>query len=218
MKLNLKAQCDNQLDISQELMDFGHERIIAKGNVIYSKGDKSGGLYYVKKGLVGLINLSPNGNESLLRIFGQKFFFGYRSLFPKENYHATTIALTDVKLIYFPFKDVEDILQQFPEVMLHLAKVLSRDLRIAEERFNDITGKRVISRIIESLIFLKHRYPDYQWTRREIGEFCGAKTETVTRALSQLEKEGFIQKEGREIHVVNPLELLTYSENLEMDV
>lgn len=218
MKLNLQNKCDNHFELSQELKDFGHERFIPRGNVIYSKGDKSNGLYYVKKGLVGLINLSPNGNESLLRIFGQKFFFGYRSLLPQENYHATTIALTDVKLIYFPFRDLESILKQFPEVILHLSKVLSRDLRIAEERFNDITGKRVISRIIESLIFLKHRYPDYQWTRREIGEFCGAKTETVTRALSQLEKEGYIQKEGREIHVVNPLELLRYSENLEMDV
>ena len=218
MKLNLKSKCDNQMDISDELCSFGHERFFQKGSVIYNKGDRSGGLYYIKKGLVGLINLSPNGNESLLRIFGHKFFFGYRSLIPQENYHATSIALTDVTVNYLPFRDAKDIQERFPEVMLHITKVLCRDLRIAEERFNDITGKRVVSRIIESLIFLKQRYPNYQWTRREIGEFCGAKTETVTRALSKLEKEGFIQKEGREIHVVNPLELLAYSEDLEMEL
>jgi CRP-like cAMP-binding protein len=218
MKLNLSAKCDNQLDLSSELREFGHQRTFNKGDVIYNKGDKSSGLYYIEKGLVGLINLSPNGNESLLRIFGHKFFFGYRSLLPAEDYHATSVALTDVTITYFPFKSGEEVLEQYPEIVLHLAKVLSRDLRISEERFNDITGKRVASRIIESLIFLKHRHPNYQWTRREIGEFCGAKTETVTRALTKLEKEGLIQKEGREIHIVNPLDLLSYAENLEMEL
>jgi CRP-like cAMP-binding protein len=170
MKLNLEAKCDNQMNLSEELSRFGHERFFQKGSVIYSKGDKSSGLYYIKKGLVGLITLSPNGNESLLRVFGHKFFFGYRSLLPQEDYHATSIALSDATLIYFPFRDAEDILRQFPELMLHLARVLSRDLRISEERFNDITGKRVVSRIIESLI--KTRKRRFNPKRRSRNSYC----------------------------------------------
>jgi DNA-binding MarR family transcriptional regulator len=95
--------------------------------------------------------------------------------------------------------------------------MLARDLRISEERFNDVTGKRVTSRITETLIYLKQHHPTYQWTRREIGEFCGAKTETVTRALSKLEKRGLINKVGREIHLNDINALLDYAEEVDFD-
>ena len=80
-------------------------------------------------------------------------------------------------------------------------------------RFAGITSKKVTSRIIESLIFLKNRYPEYKWTRREIGEFCGAQTETVTRALTKLEKEGLIKKSGRDIIIVDEENLFCRAEN-----
>jgi CRP-like cAMP-binding protein len=218
MKIKLGPTCLNKFELTDRLKEFGRERVFSKGDVLYNKGDRPSGLYYIKEGLVGLINLAPNGSESLLRVFGEQFFIGYRSFIVNEEYHATSIALTDVKLVYFPFKSAEEILGECPHLLLHLSQMLARDLRIAEERFNDLTGKRVINRIIESLIFLQKRQPDYQWTRREIGEFCGAKTETVTRVLTKLEKEGFIKKDGRTIDIVNVNELLDYSEELELSV
>ena len=77
-------------------------------------------------------------------------------------------------------------------------------------------AKTVINRIIESLVFLKHRQPDYQWTRREIGEFCGATTETVTRVLTKLETAGLITKDGRDINILDVHKLLEFSEDLEL--
>ena len=111
---------------------------------------------------------------------------------------------------------MQTVLEKCPKMLLHLSQTLARDLRIAEERFNDLTGKRVINRIIESLVFLKKRQPEYQWTRREIGEFCGAKTETVTRVLTRLEGEGLIVKDGRDINIPDVQKLLDFSEELEL--
>lgn len=216
MKIKLGANCLNKFELTQILKEFGQERVFSKGDVLYNKGDKPSGVYYIKEGIIGLINLAPNGTESLLRVFGEKFFIGYRSFLVNEEYHATSISLSNVKLVYLPFENAQAILDRCPKMLLHLSQMLSRDLRIAEERFNDLTGKRAINRIIESLVFLKQRQPEYQWTRREIGEFCGAKTETVTRVLTQLEKEGFIEKDGREIFIKDNNALLEYSEELEL--
>ena len=102
-------------------------------------------------------------------------------------------------------------------MLMHITQMLARDLRIAEERINDITGKRVTSRIIEALIFLKNREPDYVWTRREIGEFCGAKTETVTRTFSVLEKKGLIIKDGREVSIPDVNTLLDYRTEVDLE-
>lgn len=217
MKLILDGYLENEFEISQELKNFGFTKQFHKGDTIYHKGEVSTGLYYINDGLVGLVNLSPNGTESLLRVFGHKFYFGYRSLISHEPYHASTVALTDVSITFLPFNSVNEILEKFPKLLIDLTVALSVDLRVAEDRLNDITGKKVINRIIESLIFLKHRYPEYRWTRREIGEFCGAKTETVTRALSELERLGLIEKVGREINILDNEKLISYSEEIELD-
>lgn len=216
MKINLEGRCLNKFELTEILKDFGRDKVFSKGDVLYNKGDRPSGIYYIKKGIVSLINLAPNGSESLLRVFGEEFFIGYRSFLASESYHATSIALTDVDLIYLPFENTQIILEKCPQMLLHLCQMLARDLRVAEERFNDLTGKRAVNRIIESLVFLKQRQPEYHWTRREIGEFCGAKTETVTRVLTQLEKEGHITKSGRQIVVNDYNALLNYSENLEL--
>lgn len=217
MKLKFNDTCLNKFELTPKLLELARDRVYSRGDVLYNKGDRPAGIYYLKKGMMGLINLAPNGTESLLRVFGENFFLGYTSFIVNEEYHATMVALSDVELIYFPFESIEQIQDMCPEMLLHLTKALARDLRISEERFNDITGKRVINRIIETLLFLKHRQPEYQWTRREIGEYCGAKTETVTRALTKLENTGLIKKEGRKIIINDVQRLLDYSEELELN-
>ncbi len=215
MKLHLNNAFDNRIDLPENILEMGMVKKFRKGDILFNKGDQSRNLTYIKSGIVGLLNLAPNGHESLLRIFGEKFFLGYRSFLVGENYHASAMALSEGELLVFPYTGAEEVQRNMPELFLHLTRMIARDLRIAEERFNDITGKRVVSRIIETLIFLKQRHPEYQWTRREIGEFCGAKTETVTRALTKLEKAGLIEKEGREIHLGSIQDLLNYSESQE---
>src|SRR5690606_14605911 len=118
---------------------------------------------------------------------------------------------------FFPLKSPKECLSNNPDLFFHLLKNLAYDLRLAEERLNDFSGKKVSSRIIEGLIFLKLRYPGHVWTRREIGEFCVAKTETVTRVLTKLEGLRLIRKEGREIIIPDQEALLAYSENLALD-
>lgn len=216
MKLHLNNAHDNRYNLPEDFIAVGKIKKYKKGDILFNKGKSIKQLTYTLNGIVGLVNLSPNGHESLLRVFGEKFFVGYRSFLVNEDYHASAVALTDVELLTFPFLSAEEVLANAPELFLHISRMLARDLRIAEERLNDITGKRVISRIIETLIFLKQRHPTYQWTRREIGEFCGAKTETVTRALTRLEKEGLIRKEGREIILADIQSLLNFSESFDL--
>jgi CRP-like cAMP-binding protein len=217
MLLNIANKCPNAVDLGPELREIAQVRIVTKGQNVYEKDETPAGIYYIESGLVGLLGLAPNGNETLHRVFGEHYFFGHRSFITGDKYHATAMALAASKLMFFPFSSIAQLEEKYPKLLTHLAQVLGRELRQAEERYNDLTGKRVINRIIEALIFLKNRYPEYQWTRREIGEFCGAKTETVTRVLTQLEKEGFIEKDGRDINILNAQSLLTFSENLELE-
>lgn len=218
MKVSNTTQDINCYYLNEDFKSIGTLRSLKKGGVLYAKGESHGGFYYILSGLMGLVDIAPNGSESLLRVFGQNYFTAYRSFLAGEVCNATCTALTDINYLYFEFSNGEELMRKYPDVFLHITKTLCHDLRIAEERLNDLTGKRVINRIIEALIFLKQKDPHYIWTRREIGEFCSATTETVTRAFSKLEKEGLILKEGRDIVIKDVENLLSYSLELESQI
>ncbi len=218
MILNLKQECLNiYKNLPKEIQDKSIKIELDRGEVLYQKGQEPKSFFFIKEGLMALTDLSPNGNESLLRVHGENFFIGHRSFIVQENYHANAIALESTVLLRMPFIDVNDVLLNHPFLFKHLTQMIGRDLRMAEERINDLTGKRVKSRIIDTLLFLKKRDPDYPWTRREIGDFCGAKTETVTRVLGELEKKSLLLKNGREITIPDFEKLIDYKIESELE-
>lgn len=217
MRIVPHAKCKNVFEnLPSGLIDKSQKIILKRGDFLYQKGDPANGIFYIKDGLIALVNISPSGHESLLRVFTNNFFIGYRSFIASDEHHASSQALTDCVVYRLSINSLDSLKINYPDVLMHISQMLARDLRIAEERFNDLTGKRVLSRIIDALIFLKQRKGDYPWTRREIGEFCGATTETVTRSFKKLENEGLIQKEGREVIVKDMEKLLAYK--LEIDL
>ena len=192
---------------------FAQLKTFDTGEFIYREGDTPENIYLIEDGLVGLVNMALNGQETLLRVFGNQYIFGHRSLMAGENHHASAVVLRKSKILTLCFHSINDVLENMPEFLPIITKILAKELKYSEMRFAGITSKKVTSRIIESLIFLKNRYPEYKWTRREIGEFCGAQTETVTRALTKLEKEGLIKKSGRDIIIVDEENLFCRAEN-----
>jgi CRP-like cAMP-binding protein len=217
MKVTIDELCFKTIEVDEKLSQRSMLKSFDKNEFIYEKGEKPKGIYFIKRGLVGLFDISINGNESLLRVFGDKFTLGHRTFISEEEYHASAKCLLPSKVLFLPLDSPDELFQLSPNIYKHITLIMARDLRIAEERINDSIGKRVSNRIIETLIYLKTKHPDYQWTRREIGEYCGAKTETVTRVLSQLEKQNFIQKEGRDIIIKDKQKLLEYSEDSELN-
>lgn len=203
--LKLRFPCDF---LSEEEKKQVIRKDVKKGDILYREGESPRGLYYVCKGLFGLSLISENGAESLVRIFPSCSYIGHRSYLADEPYHATAQALKASEIIFFPKDIAHKILVQNPEVLMAIAKLMAFDLKVAETRLNDMIGKRAFARVAEALIFLKHKNEEFPWTRREIGEFCGVKTETVSRVLGDLEDQGHIKKEGRLIKIVNEEALL----------
>lgn len=203
--------------ITADLIQYGKRKSFKKGDTVYSKGEKVHGIYYIEFGYLGLIDQSVSGVETLLRVFGKNEITGHRSFLSEEVSHASCVALTDSELLFFPFETPKDCLIKDESLFFHITRNIASDLRVAEERLSGVSGKKVASRVIEGLLYLKMRYPGHVWTRREIGDFCVAKTETVTRVLSKLESLGLIQKDGRDLLIPDKSALLEYSEELTIE-
>lgn len=185
-----------------------------RGETIYRQGDTPKGMYFVKKGLVGLVIIAAqSGKEHLLRFFRQGQFFGHRALFSDEGYHGSTIALEATEIRLVPRDVVLSALSKHPELMKEVVQVLSKELRRSETHQVMILENQILGRIAQSLVYLKDIHPEHNWTRQEIANFCASTVSTVIKGMAKLEDLGLIEQEGRSVRLLDREGLLALVEN-----
>ncbi|KIF46284.1 hypothetical protein M445_18280 [Vibrio owensii 47666-1] len=198
----------NQLDVQVRLLNY------AKRQMIYRGGAPTKGFFFVKSGLVGLYQTSETGKESLLRIYGPGYSFGYRSLVTRQSYRSTARSMTPSELIHVDI-DMTQGVEHLPHKLLSLLmRGACYELGEAEMRITQLTSNSAKVRIVDAIIYLFDNHPEYQWTYREVGEFSGTDTTTVIRFCSQLKQEGLLQPQSRKINIVNMNDLLKYRNEL----
>ncbi len=176
---------------------------LKRGDRVYSHGDQARGIYFVKRGLVGLMLIgSTSGREHLVRFFRQGQFFGHRSLFSEEGYHGTSIAIEPTVLKLVPKEVIHLAIEKQPALLRDVVKVLSKELRRCENHHVMILENQVLVRAAQALVFLKDLHPDHNWTRQEIANFCASTVSTIIKALSELETMGLIRQDGRSIQIL----------------
>ncbi|HDR1290128.1 TPA: cyclic nucleotide-binding domain-containing protein, partial [Pasteurella multocida] len=74
---------------------------LAKGMTVYQQGEVAQEFYFVKSGLVGLYHTLDNGKESLVRLYRQGDYFGFRTLFGlgDSRYHCSAKILIEAEVI-----------------------------------------------------------------------------------------------------------------------
>lgn len=174
------------------------------GQVIFYAGNDPLGIFTIESGLVKLEVTSTTGAAHTLRLVGPGGALGYRSMFASEPYHASAVAVEDCELCFVPKAEIMNIFKEHPELAMKLLSHISKDLRLAEEKWMDQMDKGAPERIAEALLFLQDHFTHQNWTRREIAQWAGTTPETVIRTLANFEKDGLIdQTDGRNIRILS---------------
>lgn len=191
---------------------------IKRGEFIYRQAEQPKGLYFVKKGLVGLVLTgSISAKEHLLRFFRENQFFGHRALFSNEGYHGSTVALEATTLKLVPQQIILEAISKYPILLKDVVLVLAKELRRVEVQHVMILENQVLTRVGQALIYLKDLHPEHNWTRQEIANFCASTVSTIIKTLAELEKMGLIEQQGREIIILNRTGLLSLQDDVEVD-
>ena len=194
----------------KEIQSLSKNSIIKKfkkGDLIYSQDEVPENIYIIKTGLVGLFHNSENGKEVFLRVFSEGSLFGHRSYFAKSPYHANTVALSNSVVMIIPHEECSRICELRPDLLMQVVQGLASDLGHAELRLAGLQDKSVARRVCEALVFLKLKYPEQVWKRKEIADFSVTTFESVARVMTQLSEAHIITKDGRDF-IINDVEKL----------
>lgn len=201
------------LELQNEIESIQVKRKVKKKTLIFSAGGDPDGIYLLKKGLIGLTYNSEEGGEHLLRIFKPGQFFGHRSLFAGDQYHANAICMEDSEIFFIERKKLFELLERNPKLSLQFLKNLAMELKHCETHRVMLTEKDVIERAAESIVYLMEISENHKWTRNDIAKYCESTSTTIVKALAVLEEQNLIKQEGHKIIILNREGLLSFKQS-----
>lgn len=182
-----------------------------KGQVIFGEGAHPLGLYCVNNGKIKLSHRGEDGKEQIVRLSKEGDVLGYRALLTNERYNATAIALDDTEICFIPRDTFFNVLKNNPDLSFEIIKMLSTELRKAEDRITDLAQKPVRERMAEGLLFLKETYGfeadgstiNIILSREDIANLVGTATETAIRLLSEFKNDKIVEFIGKKIRILD---------------
>lgn len=211
--------------IFDELESFSRSKTtlnIKKGENIVTEGHVMNGIYCIRNGKCKMTKLNTNGKSQIIKFLKQGNILGQRSILSEEPAGLTITAIEDLQVCFIPKSKVMQAIKENPKFSLQLMKNISHQLNEANTSISMMAQKSVKERLADILLQLHHMFGsdaegfiDVKLTREEIANAIGTATESAIRLLSNFQKDGLLDLQGRKIKILNIEGLKQASEGYE---
>jgi CRP-like cAMP-binding protein len=179
-----------------------------KDTVVFFENEEGDFFFVILEGRIKVTILGDDGREVILSVLGPGDFFGEMALLDNEPRSATAIAAEDSELLSLHRHDFQSVLADNRSIVTGLIKVLTARLRKANHQISTLALLDVYGRVARVILDLAReegrrlkdgRISFHRPTHQELANRIGTTRETVTRMIKDLERQGLIQVEGKEI-------------------
>ena len=217
---DINATCFQLLsDEEIELVRAGKTQILfRKGDSLTKQGAFASSVLFIIKGLAiqyieGEVNRSFN-----LRIIKPGEFVGLSSVFTKNTFNYSSVALTDCQVILVEKETITHVVKQNGEFGFNLIKRYCEQNTNLTETLRYLLFKQMTGRMAETLLYLdtiKTDFPDifHLLSRKNLADFAGISTESAVKLLKTLEQETVINLKDKDIIIVDKNRLDKISKN-----
>jgi CRP-like cAMP-binding protein len=179
-----------------------------KDTVVFFENEEGDFFFMIVEGRIKVTILGDDGREIILSMLGPGDFFGEMALLDNEPRSATAIAVEESELLSLHRTDFQGTIGDNPAISAALIKVLSTRLRRANHQISTLALLDVYGRVARVILDMAReegrrlkdgRIAFRRATHQEIANRIGTTRETVTRMLKDLERQGLVKIEGREL-------------------
>lgn len=181
------------------------------GEIIYREGDECRGVHCIESGLVGMRKSDSGGNEVLLRLNYSGDTMGYRSFLGGTQHNNGAEALEPSIICFIEAATVRELLSHNPALGVRFLGHATDDLDATEDKVLQNTTMPVRARFAHLLLVLKDRYGEVDdngvlnlelpLSRRDMAAMIGIRPESMSRAISAMQKDNVARFSGRRVHI-----------------
>ena len=180
-----------------------HMRHFAAGETIFLIGSPGDSMIAVLSGTVRISISSPDGNEIVLAVLRAGEVFGEVTLLDGKERTADAHAMTASALAVLDRADVLEFLEREPTAWPRVVGVLCDRLRATDLQMAEVAMQQLPARLAR--VLLRRPYVEtlgrpadpVQVSQRELGNSIGAARESVNRCLSDWQRSGWVEIDGK---------------------
>ena len=208
-KFNLfKDMTSQEMDMVEKMTTMQSFR---KKEPIYIMGQPGKSVYLLKKGVVKISRVLPDGRELVLGLLKSGEIFGELEAVNEEDRQAQAEAHDDVMICVMNRNDFLRLMQSKPELGVRLSKIIGFRRRIIENKLENLIFKTTPQKLGILLLELAEQFGrkeprgiliDLSLTHQDLANLVAASRTTVTETLLAFKEQGLIDIEGRRIRLV----------------
>ena len=194
---------------------YTRDRHIARGEMLFQRGDQPHGFYFVVSGQVKLAFSSSQGTEKVVEIIGPMQSFGEAVMFMNHPYPVFAEALTDTVLVHVGQQVVTDLIDQDStfahKLLAGMAIRLHGLIQDVETYSLRSSTQRVIGyllQVADSDVPSEIALPT---SKQVIASRLNLTPETLSRIFHDLSDAGLISVQGKRITLHDPVRLSRYN-------
>ena len=200
-------------------------RSIEESSFVFFQGDAAEYMYILTSGQVKLMQSNPNGQQVNLRtIYPWQMFGALGAVRAEATYPASAQALENSTALAVSSKFLHSMLETRPYLSFDLMKLMTSYIQEMQARYRELATERVEQRVANALIRLagqsgikseKEAGIELSFSRQDVAEMTGSTLYTISRLLSEWERQGIIKTGREKIKILVPHGLVRIAEGLE---
>jgi len=200
-------------------------RSTEEGEFFFFQGDPAVFLYILISGKAKLLQSNPSGQQVNLRTIHQWEMFGALGAVRQNAiYPVTAQALESSTALAIESKVMQTILETRPQIAFGLMKLMTSYIQEMQARYRELATERVEQRVANALIRLagqagtkssKEAGIELFFSRQDVAEMTGTTLYTISRLLSEWERQGILETGRERIKIMKPHDLVQIADSLE---
>jgi CRP/FNR family transcriptional regulator, nitrogen oxide reductase regulator len=201
----------------------GIERSIEQGEFFFFQGDPAAYLYVLISGRAKLMQTNPAGQQVNLRTINEWQMFGaLGAVRDGATYPASAQALEHSTALALKSEYLQELMQTRPYLSFDLMRLMTGYIKEMQERYRELATEKVERRIARALLRLAAQMGarsengiELSFTRQDLAEMSGTTLYTVSRTLSDWERQGLVEAGRERVLIRNPHGVVSIAEELE---
>lgn len=201
--------------IISQILKILQRQKYSKNSLIIEQGESSKGLYLIGRGTIKISKISPAGKEMILQILNSGDTFGEGVFLGQEKQANSAIALESSEVFFIPKRDLQPMLEKNASLHQSVVSTLVRWLNNLDSVIENINTPSARERVINYLSRLQKEQGSLSLTlgakKYDLALMLGLRPETFSRCLTDLESEGHIKMDHKQIELLPSFQQLSAS-------
>jgi CRP/FNR family transcriptional regulator, nitrogen oxide reductase regulator len=202
----------------KEVVSAARERKFESAEAIFCQGDSVRQVLLLISGCVKLLQVGANGNEIILRLIGPGELIGIAESHTRTH-NSTARVQQPCMALAWEISTFEALFERHAFLRRNMLDMLLHHLNDMHERFREISTERVAARLSSQIVRMMHQVgrqvdggTEISISREELAQLTGTTLFTVSRLLSDWDRQGIVVARREVVSIRNLPALVDLSE------